>query len=115
MDDPRNIDLKFDRNRVSHVKPNLGYIRLACGRVGILTKKKVLKHFILPEIHFKGTLFFPIWSPLTHPTTQPRDYQSGESKRGEWGLIKVKNKFTLKFILGDFECVTTSPACLTQI
>ena len=25
----------------------------------------------------------PIFRPMTHP----RDYQGGESKRGEWGLI----------------------------
>ena len=28
---------------------------------------------------------------LNHPRTQPRNYQRGESKRGEWGLIKVRN------------------------
>ena len=74
-------------------------------RPGFPLKKKnmVLKHFILPEMHFKANLFFPIMTPLTHPTTQPRDYRGGESKRGEWGLIKVKNKLTLKFILSDLK------------
>ena len=51
----------------------------------------VLKHFILLEMHFKANLFFSHYDPpLTHPTTQPQNYQRGESKRGEWGLIKVK-------------------------
>ena len=51
----------------------------------------VLKHFILPEMHFKAKLFFFfIMTPLTHPTTPSRDYQGGNTKRGEWGLIKVK-------------------------
>ena len=63
----------------------------------------VLQHFILPEMQFKANLFFPLWPPLTHPTTQLRDHQGGESKRGEWGFIKVKNKLTLKFILGDLK------------
>ena len=63
----------------------------------------VLKHFILPEKHFKANLFFPIMTPLTNPTNQPRVYQGGDTKRGEWGLIKVKNKLTLKFILGDLK------------
>ena len=50
----------------------------------------VLKHFILPEMHFKANLFFPIMTPLTHPTTHPQDYRGGGTKRGEGGLIKVK-------------------------
>ena len=68
-------------------------------------KETVLKHSILPEMTFKAILFFPIMTPPNPnpPTTQPRDYQGGESKRGEWGLIKVKNKLTLKFILGDLK------------
>ena len=70
-------------------------------RISIPLKKKklVLKHFILPEMHFKANLFFPIMNPLTHPTTQPQDYQGGggESKRGEWGLIKVKKQVGFKF------------------
>ena len=28
-------------------------------------------------------------------------HQGGDTKRGEGGLIKVKKKLTLKFILGD--------------
>ena len=59
-------------------------------------KKMVLKHFILPEMHFKANFFFPIMTSLTHPTTQPRVYHGGESKRGEWGLIKVKKQFDFK-------------------
>ena len=69
-------------------------------------KKKnnmVLKHFILLEEHFKANFFFPIMTPLTHRNTHPRDYRGGDTKRGEVGLIKVKNKFTLKFILGDLK------------
>ena len=62
----------------------------------------VLKHFILPEIHFKANLFFPIMT-LTHPTTQPRDYQGGESKRGEWGLIKVKKQVDFKIHFRRFK------------
>ena len=30
------------------------------------------------------------------PTTQPQNYQRGESKRGEWGLIKVKKQVDFK-------------------
>ena len=57
----------------------------------------VSKHFILPEIHFKANLFFSYYDPpLTHPTTQPRNYQRGESKRGEWGLMKVKKQVDFK-------------------
>ena len=29
---------------------------------------------------------FPLWPPLTHPTTHPRDYRGGDTKRGEGGL-----------------------------
>ena len=46
-------------------------------------KKMVSKHFIFPKMHFKANLFFPIMTPFTYPTTQPRDYQGGESKKGE--------------------------------
>ena len=46
-------------------------------------------------------LFSFFWTPP--PTTHPRDYQSGDTKRGEGGLIKMKNKLTLKFILGDLK------------
>ena len=53
-------------------------------------KKMVLKHFIFPEMHFKANLFFSHYDP-----PQP--------KRGEWGLKKVKNKLTLKFILGNLK------------
>ena len=56
----------------------------------------VLKHFNLPEMHFKANLFFPIMTPLTHSTSQPRDSQGGVSKRGEWGLIKVKKQVDFK-------------------
>ena len=60
-------------------------------------KNMVSKHFILPEMHFKANLFFSYYDPpLTHPTTQPRNYQRGESKRGEWGLIKVKKQVDFK-------------------
>ena len=61
----------------------------------------VLKHFILSEEHFKANLFFP-WPPLTH-ISHPRDCRDGDTKRGDVGLIKVKNKLTLKFILGDLK------------
>ena len=63
----------------------------------------VLKHFILPAMHLKLTCFFPIMTPLTHPTTQPRDYQGGESKRGEWGLIKVKKQVDFKIYFRWFK------------
>ena len=69
-------------------------------------KKKnnmVLKHFILPVEHFKANLFFSIMTPLTHPITHPRDCLDGYTKRGDVGLIKVKKKLTLKFILGDLK------------
>ena len=33
---------------------------------------------------------------LTHPTTQHRDYQGWELKRGEWRLIKVKKQVDFK-------------------
>ena len=29
-------------------------------------------------------------TPLTHPTSHTRDYQGGDTKRGEGGLIKIK-------------------------
>ena len=63
----------------------------------------VLKHFILPEEHFKANLFFPIMTPLTHPTTHPWDYCGGDTKRGEGVLIKVGKKLILKFNLGDLK------------
>ena len=64
----------------------------------------VLKHFILPEIHFKANLFFSHYDPpLTHPTTQPRYYQGGESKRGEWGLMKVKKQVHFKIHFRGFK------------
>ena len=51
-----------------------------------IKKKKtnmVLKHFILPEEHFKANLFFPpLLPPLTHPIT---------------------HKLALKLILGDLK------------
>ena len=53
----------------------------------------VLKHFILPEMHFKACLFFPIMTPLTHPTTHPRDSWGVDTKRGKRGIIKVKKAF----------------------
>ena len=54
----------------------------------------------------KQTFFSPIMTPhptLTQPTTHPWDYLGGNTKRGEGGLIKVKNKLTLKFVLGDLK------------
>ena len=33
----------------------------------------------------------------------PRDCRDGDTKRGDVGLIKVKNKLTLTFILGDLK------------
>ena len=53
----------------------------------------VLKHFILPENHFKATW---LWPPLAHPITHPRDCQDGNTKRGDVGLIKVKKQVDLK-------------------
>ena len=47
------------------------------------------KHFILPEMQLKTILFFPI--------------KGEDTKRGEGGLIKVKNKLTSKFISGDLK------------
>ena len=64
----------------------------------------VWKCFILPEKQFKANLFVPHYDPpVTQPTTHPRDYWGGNTKRGEGGHIKVKNKLTLKFLLGDFK------------
>ena len=40
-------------------------------------------------------------TPLTHPTTHPWDYQDGDTKRGDVGLIKVKKQ--VEFILGDLK------------
>ena len=34
---------------------------------------------------------------LTHPTTQPRDYHGGDTKRGGGGLLKVKKQVDFKF------------------
>ena len=49
----------------------------------------VLKHFILPEEHFKANLFFSHYDPpLTHPITHPQDCWDGDTKRGDVGLIK---------------------------
>ena len=59
----------------------------------------VLKVFILPQMHLKANLFFPLWPPLTHPTTNPRDYPGVDTKRGEGGLTKLEKKLTLKLIL----------------
>ena len=67
-----------------------------------------LKHFILPDMYFIANLFFPLWptnpQPLTHPTTNPRDYLGEDTKRGEGGLIKVKKQVDLKkSIPGDLK------------
>ena len=56
-------------------------------------KCKVLKYFVLPEMHFKANLFF---YHLTHPTTQPQNYRGGECKMGAWSLIKVKKQVDFK-------------------
>ena len=53
-------------------------------------------------------------TPLTHPTTDPRDYRDEVNQRGEGGLIKVKNKLTLAFILGDLKHFEFRP-CLFPI
>ena len=34
--------------------------------------------------------------PLTHPTTHPRDYRGGDTKRGEGGHKKVKKQDDFK-------------------
>ena len=56
----------------------------------------------------KMNLPHPTSIPIIHTlkinnSTQPQNFQGGESKSGEWGLIKVKNKLTLKFILGNLK------------
>ena len=57
----------------------------------------VLKHFILPEEHFKANLFFSHYDPpLTHPITNPRHCRDGDTKRGDVGLIKVKKQVDFK-------------------
>ena len=65
-----------------------------------IKKKKtnmVLKHFILPEEHFKANLFFSHYDPpLTHPITHPRDCRDGDTKRGDVGLIKGKKQVDFK-------------------
>ena len=40
-------------------------------------------------------MIFSGWVGPRRPT-QPQDYQGGESKRGEWGLIKVKKQVDFK-------------------
>ena len=62
-----------------------------------------LKHFILPEMPFKQTCFFLIVTPLTHPTTCPQDYQGGDTKRDEGGLIKVLKQVDFEIHLGDLK------------
>ena len=42
-------------------------------------------------------------TPQTHPITHPWDCWDGDTKRGDVGLIKVKNKLTLKFILDELK------------
>ena len=61
-----------------------------------------LKHFILPEEHFKANFFFPLWAPLTHPNTHPCDCRDGDTKRGDVGLIKVKKQVDFKIHLRWF-------------
>ena len=57
----------------------------------------VLKHFILPEEHFKANLFFSHYDPpLAHPITHPREGRNGDTKRGDGGLIKVKKQVDFK-------------------
>ena len=64
----------------------------------------VLKHFILPEEHFKANLFFPIMTPpLTHSITHPQDCPDGDTKRGDVGLIKVKKQVDFKIHFRCFE------------
>ena len=65
-------------------------------RFSIKKNSMALKHFILPEKHFKVNLFFPIMTPLTHPITHPLDCRDGDTKRGDVGLIKVKNQVDFK-------------------
>ena len=57
-----------------------------------------LKHFILPEKHFKANMFFSHYNPppLTYPITHPRDCRDGDTKRGDVGLIKVKKQVDFK-------------------
>ena len=64
----------------------------------------VLKHFIffLKSI-LKQTCFFPLWPPLTHPITHPRECRDGDTKRGDVGLIKVKKQVDFKIHSGWFK------------
>ena len=56
----------------------------------------VLKHFLLPEKHFKANFFSHYDPSLTHPITHPRDCRDGVTKRGDVGLIKVKKQVVFK-------------------
>ena len=62
--------------------------------------KVVLKHFILPQMHFKANLS----SSIMTPPNPPHQSVSGLSGWGvQKGWIWWKNKLTLKFILGDLK------------
>ena len=59
----------------------------------------VLKHFILPEKHFKANLFFSHYDPPPHPW----DCRDGDTKRGDMGPIKVKKQVDFKIYLRWFK------------
>ena len=42
-------------------------------------------------------------TPLSHPTTHPQDYWGGDTKRGEGGLIKVKEQAVFKIYFRWFK------------
>ena len=63
-----------------------------------------LKHFILPEEHFKANLFFPIMTPPNLPHQSPSGLSGWGYQEGGCGSHKgKKNKLTLKLILGDLK------------
>ena len=49
--------------------------------------------------HYLGPAIITKLTPITHPQA----CWDGDFKRGDVGLIKAKNKSTLKFILGDLK------------
>ena len=51
----------------------------------------------------KQTCFPQLWPLLTHPTTHPRDYRVGDTKRGEGGLKTVKKQVDFKIISFSFK------------
>ena len=56
----------------------------------------VLKHFILPEKHFKAKLIFPIMTPPNPPHHSTSGLSGWRYQEGDVGLIKVKKQVDFK-------------------